>query len=244
LAGNLSQCYSLYQKTHLECHGIKPGPRIVKPATKSRRGKSFPSAVNPLVAYQQFLSVTQSQCRTIPMSHSPNVTQSQCHSVPMSHTPNVTQSQYHTVQISHSPNITQSQYHTVPMSHSPNITQSQCHTLPMSLSPNITHSQCHTVPMSHSPNITQSQYHTVPVSHSPNVTQSQCHTQYIHSISINPIHIALFNSTNLISQYFPSVQAVPQLPFLANRYTLQHNFVYRHTILSSWFYNDTFLPCL
>jgi len=101
----------------------------------------------------------------------------------------------------------------------------------MSHSPNVTQSHCHPVPMSHTPNVTQSL----------SVTQSQCHTQYIHSLSINPIHIALFNSTNLISQYFPSVQAVSPLPFLPNRYKLQHDFVYRNTIMSSWF---TILPRL
>ena len=78
-------------------------------------------------------------------------------------------------------------------------------------------------------------------------TQFEYHAKCIHRLFISSTHIALFNSNNLVShfqQHFPSVQAVSQLTFLANLKTLQHECVYRHTILPSWIYNDTILHYL
>ena len=126
--------------------------------------------------------------------------------------------------------------HTVPLSHtiysyqqSLSVTQSHCYTqyIPInspypSHSLTVTHNiSLSTVPIRHTGPLSHTIY---PYQQSLSVTQSHCHTQYIHSLSINSFHIALFTSTNLISQYFPSVIAVSQLRFQAHRYTLQLEF--------------------
>ena len=74
--------------------------------------------------------------------------------------------------------------HTVPLSHTIypyqqflSVTQSHCHTQYIPINSSYP---------SHSPTFT----HNISLS----VTQSHCHTQYIHSLFINSIHIALFNS--------------------------------------------------
>jgi hypothetical protein len=55
------------------------------------------------------------------------------------------------------------------------------------------------------------------------------------------IHSSLLQFATQLSS---SAEAVSQLTFLANRYTLQQHFVYRHTILSSWFSINKILPRL
>jgi len=86
---------------------------------------------------------------------------------------------------------------------------------------------------------------SLPINRFPLVTQSECHAQYIHPLFNNSIHIA--HSTQLnSSQTFSNIPTVLK-QFHSSRFlriTLQHDFLYRHTVRSSWFYCNTFVPCV
>jgi len=77
------------------------------------------------------------------------------------------------------------------------------------------------------------------------VTQSEYHTKYIHSLFNNSIHNTYLTQLN-------SSQSFSNIPTFLNQFhssrffriTLQHAFVYRRTVLSSWIYFNAILSCL